>query len=90
VDEDQKTVMCILRSATDEELCKAVLKPWVPTVEDEGLKSIQVKNNDIVVLQVFFDQKSLYIRPVSGSSKDVFSQLNQDVGLHCIKGIIQS
>jgi hypothetical protein len=85
-DETQKTVTCVLRSVTNEELCKAVLKQWVPSVEDEGLKSIEVKNNDTVILQVFFDQKSLYVRPTSSSSKDMFCQLIQDVGLHCMKG----
>jgi hypothetical protein len=86
VDETQKTVTCVLKSVTNEELGKAVLRRWVPSVEDEGLKSIEVKNNDTVILQVFFDQKSLYIRPASSSLKDMFCQLIQDVGLHCIKG----
>jgi hypothetical protein len=80
-------MMCVLRSVTGEELCKAMLKRWVPSVEDEGLKSIEVKNNDTVTLQVFFDQKSLYVRPVSSSSKEMFCRLIQDVGRHCIEGI---
>jgi hypothetical protein len=80
-------MMCVLRSVTGEELCKAMLKRWVPSVEDEGLKSIEVKNNDTVTLQVFFDQKSLYVRPASSSSKEMFCRLIQDVGLHCIEGI---
>lgn len=88
MDETQKAVTCVLRSATNEEICKAVLKQWIPSVEDEGLKSIEVKNNDLVVLQVFFDQKSLYVRPASSSAKDIFCQLCQDVGLHCTKGIV--
>lgn len=87
VDETHKTATCILRSLTNEELCKAVLKRWIPSVEDEGMKSIEIKNNDTVILQVFFDQKSLFVRPASKSSRDMFCQLIQDVGLHCIKGI---
>lgn len=90
VNEVQKTATCVLRSATNEEFGKAVLKRWVPSVEDEGLKSVEMKNNDIVVLQVFFNQKSLFIRPVSSNAKEVFSRLIQDVGLHCIKGIFQT
>lgn len=89
VNEVQKTVTCVLQSVTGEEFCKAVLRRWVPSIEDEGLKSVEIKNNDIVVLQVFFNQKSLFIRPASSSAKEVYSQLIQDVGLHCIKGIIQ-
>lgn len=89
VDEVQKTVTCVLQSVTNEEFCKAVLRHWVPSIEDEGLKSVDIKNNDIVVLQVFFNQKSLFIRPASSSAKEVFSRLIQDVGLHCIKGIFQ-
>lgn len=89
VNEVQKTATCVLRSTTDEEFCKAVLSRWVPSVEDEGLKSVEIKNNDIVVLQVFFNQKSLFIRPASVTAKEVFSRLIQDVGHHCIKGIFQ-
>jgi hypothetical protein len=85
VDETQKTVRCVLRSVTNDELCKAPLRQWVPSVEDEGLKNIEVKNNDTVILQVFFDQKSLYIRPASSSLKDMFCHLIQDAGVHCIK-----
>ncbi|PNF38229.1 hypothetical protein B7P43_G12388 [Cryptotermes secundus] len=85
VNEVQKTVTCVLQSVTGEEICKAVLRRWVPSIEDEGLKSVEIKNNDIVVLQVFFNQKSLFIRPASSSAKEVYSQLIQDVGLHCIK-----
>lgn len=88
VDETQKTVMCVLKSAKNKEICKAVLKQWIPAVEDEGLKTVEVKNNDSVVLQVFFDQKSLYIRPASSNAKDMFNQLNQDIGMHCIKGTV--
>jgi hypothetical protein len=86
VNEVQKTATCVLRSAANEEFCKAVLRCWVPDVEDEGLKSAEIKNNDIVALQVFFNQKSLFIRPVSSNAKEMFSRLIQDVGLHCIKG----
>lgn len=89
VNEVQKIATCDLRSATNEEFCKAVLRRWVPSVEDEGLKTVEIKNNDIVVLQVFFNQKSLFIRPASSSAKEVFSRLIQDVGLYCIKGIFQ-
>jgi hypothetical protein len=81
---------CVLRSETNEEFCRAVLRRWVPSVEDGGLKSVEIKNNDIVVIQVFFNQKSLFIRPASSSAKELFSQLIQDVGLHCIKGIFQT
>jgi hypothetical protein len=86
VDETQKAVTCVLHSTTKEEICTAVLKQWVPVVEDEELKSVEVKNNASVVLQVFFDQKSLYIRPASSSAKDMFYLLNQDVGRHCTQG----
>jgi hypothetical protein len=65
-----------------------VLKQWVPAVEDEGLKTVEVKNNEPVVLQVFFDQKSLYVRPASSNAKDMFCQLNQDVGRHCLQGTV--
>lgn len=85
VDETQKAVTCVLQSTTKEEICKAVLKRWVPAVDDEELKCVEVKNNASVVLQVFFDQKSLHIRPASSSAKDMFYQLNQDVGRHCIE-----
>lgn len=87
VDETQMAVTCVLESTNNKEICTA-LKRWVPAIEDEGLKTVEVKNNDSVVLQVFFDQKSLYIRPTSGIAKDMFCQLNQDVGQHCIKGSV--
>ena len=88
VDETQMAVTCVLKSTSNEEICTAVLKRWVPAIEDEGLKTVEVKNNDSVVLQVFFDQKSLYIRPASNNAKDMFCRLNQDIGQHCIKGTI--
>jgi hypothetical protein len=88
VDETQKSVTCVLKSANNEEICKAVLKQWVPPVEDEGLKIVELKNNDSVVLQVFFDQKSLYVRPASSNAKDMFCRLIQDIGKHCLQGMV--
>ena len=88
VDETQMAVTCVLKSTNNEEICTALLKRWVPAIEDEGLKTVEIKNNDPVVLQVFFDQKSLYVRPASNNAKDMFCQLNQDIGQHCITGTI--
>jgi hypothetical protein len=81
-------VTCVLESTSNEEICTALVKQWVPAVEDEGLKTVEVKNNDSVVLQVFFNQKLLFVRPASSSAKDMFCQLNQDIGQHCLKGTV--
>ena len=86
MDETQKTVTCVLKSTSKEEIGTALLKQWAPAIEDEGLKIVEVKNNDSVVLQVFFDQKSLYVRPASSNAKDMFCRLNQDMGQHCVTG----
>jgi hypothetical protein len=75
-------------SASNEEICTVLLKRWVPAVEDEGLKTVEIKNNDSVVLLVFYNQKSLFVRPASSSTKDMFCQLNQDIGQHCLKGTV--
>jgi hypothetical protein len=88
VDETQKAVTCVLKSASKEEICTALLKQWVPAVEDEGLKTVEVKNNESVILQVFFNQKALYVRPASSYAKDMFCRLNQDIGQHSIKGTV--
>lgn len=88
VDETQKAVTCVFKSTSKEEMCTALLKRWVPAIEDEGLKTVEVKNNDAVVLQVFFDQKSLYVRPALSNAKDMFCQLSQDICQHCIKGTV--
>ncbi|XP_069674346.1 tudor domain-containing protein 1-like isoform X2 [Periplaneta americana] len=85
VDEVEKTATCILQSVQKEELCKAVFRHWVPSVQDEGLKMIELKNNDMVSLSVVFDQKSLFVRSASKESKDMLNQTVQDVGMHCMK-----
>jgi hypothetical protein len=88
VNKTQMAMTCVLMSTSNEEICTALLKRWVPAVEDEGLKTVEVKNNDSVVLQVFYNQKSLFVSPASSSAKDMFYHLNQDIGQHCLKGIV--
>ncbi|PSN33896.1 hypothetical protein C0J52_09564 [Blattella germanica] len=84
VDDNKLSVKCILKTGRGEEISEAILKPWVPSAEDEGLKTVLLNDQDKVILTVFYDQTALFVRPAGENDKEVFSKIQQDVCYHCI------
>ena len=82
VDFQQKKVICLL-SADNEEVCKAEFTEWVPVLEEKNIPGcISLKNNDKVVLTVFFDLNPLCLRPLS-QSNEMLLKLQEDLRKHC-------